>query len=109
QMPIRTEEGSCKLWAENFFDLALVERGDVCCKDKQAVFVPIVEGMETAKYLIPAGIRLERAYRLDDICSGEMYLGAFDSFFKSFRFSTERKHQREGVLRPVLGHAVDGQ
>jgi hypothetical protein len=80
---------------------------DLAGENEKAVFVAGIEAVKSAQNFIPARVRLERAYQLDDICSGEIYLGAFNSALKAFRFSDKGKHEFEGTGCLVVRHSIE--
>jgi hypothetical protein len=80
---------------------------DLAGKNEKAMFIAGIEAVKSAQNFIPARIRLERAYQLDDICAGEIYLGAFNSVLKSFRFSNEGEHEFVGAGGVVMRHSID--
>jgi hypothetical protein len=80
---------------------------DLAGKNEKTVFVAGVEAVKPAQDFIPARIRLERLYQLDDICAGEIYLSAFDSVLKPFRFSNEREHEFEGTGGFIVRHSIE--
>jgi hypothetical protein len=80
---------------------------DLAAKNEKAVFIAGVEAMKSAQDFIPARIGLERVYQLDDICSGEIYLSAFNSVLKPLRFSHEREHEFEGAGGFIVRHSIE--
>jgi hypothetical protein len=84
--------------------------GEIYClarKNEKAVFIAGIETVKPAEDFIPARIRLERAYQLNDICSGETYLSAFNSSLKAFRFSNEWEHEFERAGGLIVRHPVE--
>ena len=75
-------------------------------ENQKAVFVAGIKSMQPTKYLISARVRLEGAYRLDDICSGKVYLSAFDSSLKAFCFSDKWEHNLKGAGGFIVRHPV---
>jgi hypothetical protein len=86
--------------------------GEICNlprENQKAMFIAGIKPMQPAEYLIPARVGLQFAYRLDDICSGEMYLSAFDFSLKVFRLSNEWEHKFPWMCSPIAGHSVNGE
>ena len=52
-------------------------------------------------------VRLERAYILDDLCAGELYLCAFDLIDKALLFPDKWKHKLMAIGGYDGGHCVD--
>jgi hypothetical protein len=76
-------------------------------KNEKAMFVAGVEAMKPTENFIPARIWLERAYQLDNVCSGEVYLSAFNSSAQGFWFSDEWEHQFERTGGLIVRHPIE--
>jgi hypothetical protein len=84
--------------------------GEIYClarKNEKAVFIAGIEAVKPAEDIIPARIRLQRAYQLNDICSGEIYLSALNSALKAFRFSNEWEDELEWAGGLIVRHPIE--
>jgi hypothetical protein len=93
---------------QKFFNLKAGKRSDVACQDEQMMLIAHIQGVDTAEYWVPSLIWLEKAHRLRDICSGELYLSVIDGSFKSFRSAPFREGEHDFLWRrsAVLSHAI---
>ncbi|WP_292533731.1 hypothetical protein [Methylocystis sp.] len=75
--------------------------GDMAGQNEQSMLVLSVEPVQRAEYFISSWIWLEGFDRLDDVCSGKLYLSLINGACKSLRFFGERECDEVGTGRSV--------
>jgi hypothetical protein len=78
-------------------------------QNQKPMFISGVETTYPAENWVPVSVWLEPAYVLDDLCSGELYLSAFDLSVKPMLFPRKWKHQSVLIPSLVTGHAENGE
>src|SRR5665213_3500145 len=67
--------------------------------------------MDRAEFGVPCRVGLEKAHRLDNLCSGEFYTSVLDGSCKSFRsvVPSEWELDSVGLVGAGRGQLVEGQ
>lgn len=111
-VPEKSLAGDFYTAGEHGVDTVGGDFGCVARQDQELMLVSYIEPMKAFQYLMPARIRLQSAYRFDDLFAGELYLSAINGSFKSLRFAREREGDVIAARGSILGqsehHKVKG-